>query len=229
MPPFEIGDRWTYREQNVGDRKDPFISVSQAFKSETSSGWIYFDSKNPDATRKKGVHRFDYKRGDVKESFAYDVAKPDFIGNRFSNFQPFDDIFQLPLTIGKKYNVKWEWSNGQGFDEYKIEVEAFEKVKIEAGEFEAYRVNMAGFWNQTLNPNGQAGSGRLGRTYWYAPAVKRVVKSETFSRTFRGGLNGQYVTELIKWEPKAALDAALTPVAAKPAATAPAPAVAASQ
>jgi hypothetical protein len=226
MPEFDAGDKWTYRMQNKGDRKEPYVFTQQAFKSGGGSGWMYFESKNPEATRKQGIQRFDYKRGDVKESFVFDPSKLDFKGNRFFNGQPSDDIFQLPLTVGKKYAVKWDWGDGNGFDDYKVEVEAFEKVKTEAGEFEAYRVNMTGYWNRTKD--GQ-GSGKIGRTHWYAPAVKQVVKTETFSRNSRGSPWNEFTSELIKWDPKAPLDAALTPAAAKPAATVSAPVAAASQ
>ena len=228
MPEFEVGDRWTFKQQNKGDRKEPFLLVRQAFKSETGSGWTYIETKNPDATRKQTISRFDYKRGDFKEVFAFDSSKPDFKGSRISNLQPFDDVFQLPLSVGKKYTVKWTWNNGQGFDEYNAEVEAFGKVKTDAGEFDAYRIKMGGFWNRTVpDQNGWTGSGRAGQTYWYAPDIKQVVKLESFNRNSNGSPWNEFVSELVKWEPKAPLDPALK--ATTSGAVAPMPTAAASQ
>ena len=103
------------------------------------------------------------------------------------------------------------------------------KVKTVAGEFDAYRVKMAGYGNQVkANASGWTGSWPIARTYWYAPALKMVVKSETSSRTSRGSPWSEFVTEPVKWEPKASLDAALTATAPAPNPAAIAP-VAASQ
>ena len=210
MPEFDIGDKWTYKMQNKGDRKEPYLVVRQAFKSEAGSGWAYIETKNPEVSRKQTISRFDYKRGDFKENFAFDTSLPDFKGSRVNNYQPLEDVFQLPLNVGKKYTVKWLWNNGNGFDEYKVEVADFGKVRIEAGEFDAYRVNLVGFWNRTGgDPTGWTGAGRAGQTYWYAPDIKQVVKFESFGRHNNGSPWNEFVSELVKWEPKAPLDAAL--------------------
>lgn len=227
MPEFDVGDKWTFKAQNIGDRKAPYTFIHQAYKSEAGSGWMYGETAEPNARRAQYIWRFDYKRADYKEGFEFDPKQPTREGKRFSNFQPDDDILQLPLTVGKKYAIKWNWGDGTGYTEYKVHVEVFEKIKVEAGEFEAYRVKLEGWWTRTKATAGSTwtGSGQTGRTYWFAPAVKRTIKTETFERTGNGSPWNQFAGELIKWEPKAALMPALTATPAPTAAVA-APALA---
>lgn len=225
-PEFDVGDKWTYRHTNKGDRKEPYIHSDQVFKSEAGSGWLFGDSQEPNTTRPKYILRYDYKRADAKEGFAFDPKKPATPGRRYFNRQPEDDWVQLPLTKGKKYSVKLDWCDGSGYTKYDFEVEAFEKVKTEAGEFEAYRIKGSGFGTRVkAGPDGWTGSGRSGHLIWFAPSAKRYVKWEWFNRSANGLLWNERGTELVKWEPKAPLDAALT----TPATPAPAPMASAPQ
>ena len=211
---FDVGDKSTYRFHNKGDRKEPHLFTDQAYKSEAGSGWLYGESKDPAARRKQYIWRYDYKRGDAKEGFEFNPRNPTEPGDRFSNRQPMDDRIQFPLTIGKRFSVREDWPNGQGYTEYKGEVEALEKIKTEAGEFEAYRIKLAGWWNRTSNGSG---SGRAQFTRWFAPAVKRVVNAEFFELQSNDSPWTQESTELVKWEPKAALTSVLGPPAPSPA------------
>lgn len=229
-PEFDVGDKWTYRVHNKGDRKEPYLFTNQAFKSEAGSGWIYGETKEPNSRRPQFIWRYDYQRADLKEGFAFNPQKPTTPGPRFANNQPQDDLVQLPLNVGKRYAVKFDWNDGNGFNKYDVEVEAFEKIRTEAGEFEVYRIKASGWWTRTGGgTNGWTGSGRAGHLIYFAPSAKRYVKWESFDRNANGQPWNERVTEIIKWEPKAPLDAALTQVAAQPAPAAPAPAAAASQ
>ena len=213
-PIFDVGDKWTYRFHDTGNRKEPYLFTNQAYKSEGGSGWIYSDSQEIGARRKHNIQRYDYKRADTKERFAFNAKNPTEPGTRYSNTQPNDDNIQLPLTVGKKYTVKLNWGNGEGNTKYDAEVEAFEKVKVEAGEFEAYRIKLSGYWTRTSNGNY---SGRAGHTIYFAPSVKRFVKWTYFERNSDGSPWGEETTELVKWEPKAELASALVvPVVATP-------------
>ncbi len=215
-PVFDVGDKWTYRFQNTGDRKDPYLYTNLAFKSEASSGWLYGESQNPQSNRKQFIWRYDYKRGGGKESFEFDPTKPTFAGKRFSNLQPNDDDIQFPLAVGKKYVVNENWTNGN--TKYDAEVEAFEKVKTEAGEFDAFRIKLSGWWQRTKEGNS---SGKAEKTIYFSPVAKRIVKSDYLDRRSNGSAFNANVTELVKWEPKTALPAALvsqtTPPPAQPA------------
>ncbi len=216
-PVFDVGDKWTYRHQNIGDRKDPYTFTNQTYKSEEGSAWLYGESQDPQSARKTFVWRYDYKRGDAMEGFEFDAASPKLIGKRFSNRQKLDDSIQFPLAVGKKYTVTENWNDGNGNTKYDVEVETFEKVKTEAGEFDAYRIKLAGWWTRTGNGSG---TGRAEQTIYFAPAVKRIVKSEYVDRLNNGARSGANVRELIKWEPKAPLPAAIAQTVAAPLAPA---------
>jgi hypothetical protein len=84
---------------------------------------------------------------------------------------------------------------------------SLEKIKVEAGEFEAYRINFDGWWTrEDVIP---AVSGQAHEVMYYAPSAKRVVKFELNNRATNGRLWDSITEELIKWEPKAPLAAAL--------------------
>lgn len=206
-PIFEMGDKWTYRYQNKGDRKDPYLYTSQAYLTKNGNAWLYVESQNPDANHKQAVQRYDYKRADVMEQFAFNPKKRSLRGKRFSNRQPMDDWIQLPMVIGKKYDIKEDWTNGEGNNKYDVEIEAFEKIKVEAGEFETYRIKYSGWWTRTGNGSG---SGRVDSTLWYSPIVKRIVKRNYIDRTPQGSTWNENTTELVKWEPRAELPAAVS-------------------
>lgn len=205
-PLFEVGDKWTYSFQNIGDKKQPETYSHQAFKSDTDSGWIFGESDNPSASRKNYVLRYDYKRGDRMEGFNFDPSKADFRGKRYGNWMPGEDKIQFPLSVGKEYKFREEWSNGDGNTAYDVKVEAYEKIKVPAGEFDAYRIKFSGWWQRTT---GQTASGRASMTQWFSPEAKRVIKIEYMDKTSGNQTWNQNITELAIWEPRAALPAKL--------------------
>ncbi len=209
-PEFDVGDKWTYRYQNTGDRKDPYLYTHQAYKSEFNTALLFYESQAPEANRKQGIDRYYYKRADVKERYEFNSEKPRIPGKRYHNSQPSDDRIQFPLTVGKKYNVKFDWGNGEGYTKYDVEVEAFEKIKVDAGEFDAYRIKLSGWWMRTSNGNY---SGRAEFTLWYSPTVKRLVKGYYFDLQTSGFTWNANTVELVKWEPKAPLPVFLEPKA----------------
>jgi hypothetical protein len=82
----------------------------------------------------------------------------------------------FPLEVGKK----WEHSNsyvhascGLTTSTLKSEVVGWEDVTVPAGSFRALRIDSSGQWR-----NG-CGGDRQSYRFWYAPAVKWVVRSET--------------------------------------------------
>ncbi len=226
-PVFEVGDKWTYSYQNKGDRKEPYTYTNQVYALDAESAWLYGESQEPNARRAQYHLQYDFKRARVVEGFNFVAQKPKVAGSQYSNSRPADDQIQLPLQVGKKYNVNWDWntdSGNAGYDEYKAEVEAMERVKVPAGEFETYRIKLSGWWTCKSGCNG---NGRVERQYWWSPDAKRVVK-ETYQNWGNRGLWNNTETVLVKWEPKAALSEALTnppPAAAPPAPAASAAAV----
>lgn len=203
-PEFDVGDKWTFRYSNLGDKKEPVTYTHQAISSKNDSAWIYGESQDPNARRSKYILQFDYKRAKNVEGFEFKPTEPNKAGSRYGNWQPQNDVVSLPLEVGKKFKFDEEYSNGNGTNEYTATVEAFEKVKTEAGEFEAYRIKYSGWWNSKTS-SGEGISGKLEMMRWWSPAVKREVKISFKSWTGRGKVWGDNETELVKWEPKAQL------------------------
>lgn len=210
QPVFSNGDKWTYRFEDTGSRKEPYLYTNQTYKIDASSAWMYCQTQNLASVRKQYIVRFDYKSGDFKESFEVDPANPQFPGARYSQSLTEDVAVQFPLTVGKKYNLKWNYSNGSGYTEYSVEVAGYEKVKTEAGEFDAYRIMFDGWWTNTT---GGHAHGKATMTQWFAPSAKRVVKIVSADLNSKGLAFNSATRELVKWEPTATLPAALvTPV-----------------
>jgi hypothetical protein len=206
-PAIELGDRWTYKFTNLGDRRDPYTYTLQAARITPDSAWIHGETTDPNANDKKYIWRYDVKRADMLERFRWDEKAVEKVGRRTSEgLQKSDDFYRFPMEVGKKWEIKEIWSDGRGHSDWKAEIVAFEKVKTEAGEFDAFKIQYRGRWNLTT-PNAQnwTGSGTAEIDRWYAPAAKRIVKSTFMDRTAGNQMWNRNITELVKWEPKAAL------------------------
>ena len=200
-PPLAIGDKWTFRFHNKGDKREPFLFSNEVKSVEPAVAWVYGESQETNSQNPKYVWRIDTNKFEFVERFQFDPAAPNGAGKLQVDRKANDAMLQLPLQVGKKYTVKSKWDNGRGFDELTAEVQAFEKIKVEAGEFDVFRIKYSGFWNQR---EGGSYSGRIERMSWFAPAVKQSVKTVSSSRTSDGRPWNDFVTELVKWEPGAA-------------------------
>ncbi len=198
---MEVGDKWSYKFTNTGDRREPTTFFNQVTHVDTQSAWVYGETQDPQARTPKFAWRYDLKRAGFMESFSINLKNADSLGGRGTNNMPNDDTLKFPLEVGKEWTVKEVWANAQGHTEYKAKVESFEKIKVEAGEFEAFKITLKGFWTRTAE--GSA-TGRADRVIWYSPAAKREVK-HTYEDRNNGRLWNQNERELTKWEPKASL------------------------
>ena len=197
-PTLDVGDKWTYRFHNVGDKRDPFTYTHEVKTVDGASAWIFGETNLPNAPSKI-VWRYDLKRADTLERFEYDMGAPNGAGRRTLDLQKNDDFFQFPLVVGKKFDVREIWiggNDGSGHNEFKAEVQAYEKVKVEAGEFDAFRIKYSGWWTRV-----SGGVGRAELLRWYSPVAKRIVKSETNFRTPSNPGGNHFTVELVKWEP----------------------------
>lgn len=204
-PAPEVGDKWTYKFTNIGDKRDPTSFFMQVMHVDNQSAWLYGESTDTQAISPQFAWRYDLKRAGLMERFLIDLTSNNKLGVRNTNNQPNDDSLKFPLEVGKEWAVKENWTNAEGvsgFTEYKAKVEAFEKIKVAAGEFDVYKVSFKGFWNQRV---GGSWSGRAERVIWYAPLAKMDVKRTSETRHSQGGPWNKNETELIKWEPKAVL------------------------
>jgi hypothetical protein len=99
----------------------------------------------------------------------------------------------FPIEPGKKWKASYGWVNAQGAkggNQDELSVVGIEKVKVAAGEFEAYKIISKGYWNNF----GTSNRGSQTTTFWYAPAVRNLVKLE-----YNDGFNNT-VTELSQYK-----------------------------
>jgi hypothetical protein len=93
-----------------------------------------------------------------------------------TTYEPSLGSLSFPMTVGKTWDSHWivRDSNGAHETDAHVQVEAFERVEVAAGSFDAFKIAMRGVsaWNET-----KLSQAPWVATFWYAPSVKRVVKS----------------------------------------------------
>lgn len=228
-PNLEVGDKWTYKFTDIGNRRDPYTWAQQVTEIKGDDAYLHQVNENPNLTQKNSVWLYEMKSATIRMQFRWSETNQGNRGNKSTDRMKNDPDFQFPLEVGKTWKRKTYYDNGQGHTDHDVKVEAFEKIKTEAGEYDAFRIKYAGRWNQTV-PNQQnwTGSGLTSLIQWYAPSVKRIIKWEYQNRNANGQLWDQSIGELIKWEPKAALPIAKSSAAPSPSPAASAPAAPAS-
>lgn len=200
--PPSVGDKWTYRFHNTGDKHEPYLFTNEVQSIDATSAWVLGESQDPKARNPKYVWRYDLKRAEFVERFVFDPSKPNGAGRRTLNRQSADPEIQFPMAVGQKFTLKQAWNNLEGYDDFKVEVQAYEKIRVEAGEFDAYRLSYTGFWVREVNP-GAGLTGRVEMIRWYAPAAKQFIKSTYANRQPNSLPWAHNNTELVKWEPAA--------------------------
>ncbi|WP_217125942.1 hypothetical protein [Hydrogenophilus thiooxidans] len=105
--------------------------------------------------------------------------------------------FKFPLrSVGERWSFKkLPWRNGKGYYDADCELKTQEKVSTPAGEYDTLRIECKGFWQQTMDGSN---SGRYEETFWYAPTVKRFVRSDFNTWTSGGRMDSRTRTELIE-------------------------------
>lgn len=198
LPAPRVGDKWTYRYTNLGDKREPQLYHSEVKRLQGRDAWIYGETQDPNASAARYWWRVDTVRGAFLERFDHDPNAPEQLGKQNQNNQRNGDPIQAPLEIGKKYELREHWPSGNGHTDWSAEVKALERLKTEAGEFDAYRIEYVGWWNRTAGNNVR---GRAELTRWYAPAVKQDLKRIYLSRTPSSQPLDHNMLELVKWEP----------------------------
>jgi hypothetical protein len=88
---------------------------------------------------------------------------------------------EFPLRVGKR----WRFSSDAVFKDNKstahsiveVEVVAHEKVRVVAGEYDAFKLTAKSRFHGLSKGGPGVVSGESSMTYWYAPAVRAIVKS----------------------------------------------------
>jgi len=190
-PPVQIGDTWTYRQTN--ESRAGFKEAQQVYEvTRTTASTIYFDVRQAGSQQPpKSL----YEGADWRRMRA--VNGTETVVNQPLNF---------PLTTGRHWNVHFREEHPnkahawEEFDET-YTVIGIEHVEVAAGKFDAIKIEVEGKWlaetvpSSTVSAAAQGASGTAtigtqvdtvaahraeGRTYkayWYAPTVRRWVKS----------------------------------------------------
>ena len=152
-PELKAGDRWSVEE------RDPYSSaIRRTYEEEVAAV------------------------GQDRVEVTYDgriggVMSPNL--TLLDNYRfTYDNGYQLlkfPIDIGTRWSFKTKWANKEtgssGTAEFDVEALAAEKVTVPAGTFDAVRLRAKGYMYA-------GGTWVVTITYWYAPAVKRIVRQE---------------------------------------------------
>ena len=92
-----------------------------------------------------------------------------------------DRLLSFPLEVGKQWGYVDDYvfndpffGTLQGRNKVSVTVLGYEKVRVPAGEFDVFKLEAKGNW---VSPQA-GGPGESDLTYWYAPAVRAIVKKE---------------------------------------------------
>jgi len=110
-----------------------------------------------------------------------------------------DRLLSFPLEVGKQWNYVDDYvvndmtlGTLEGRGKRSVAVLGYEKVRVPAGEFDAFRLEAKGTW---VSPQAPIAPGADYVTYWYAPAVRSIVKKERQSTGMP-----IYTTELVEFQ-----------------------------
>lgn len=158
----KVGDTWTYKVTtrdygNVSERKST-TTVGAVTDSEIRMG--------RQATGSRYTHD-----GNLLYRRSNDGLE--------RTYEPFVPLYTFPLEPGKSWQAKYKMSRSDGrivdYD-MSVTVVGWESVTVPAGTFKAMKLSSTN-WYRRIDP-GASGSGKIVMSRWYAPEVKRFVKSE---------------------------------------------------
>ena len=189
-PEIKEGESWVYQVTEVitGDKRQP---NTQTVKQVTNDRILVENSNGSIATFTREWNQIDNKQGDTVTF----KADPAWIQ------------YDFPLEVGKKWSPRFTAisRNGEQTTRWRWDavVDGVEKVTVPAGTFEAFRIRIDGFYNGARGTS--SWTGRRTQMVWYAPAVKRTIKSEWEENTQGGSHSARYRnierTELISYTP----------------------------
>ena len=62
-----------------------------------------------------------------------------------------------------------------------------ERIRVSAGEFDCFKIEVDGFWTNTLDAGPFGGNGHFRETLWYAPLARRIARQQAVSTGVRTG------------------------------------------
>jgi hypothetical protein len=156
-PTLKKGDTWKYQYTNLW-KNEVLPGQSSLSVALADDKKINFAGTN----REGGVWKYGSDL-DLNRSYS-------FKGDKYLNRE-----HVWPLTENSRWDNNREFAEGEAEVKWteSCKVTSLEKVKVPAGEFDSVKVECKVSWTNSLNANG---SGEKIR--WYAPQVKRVIKTE---------------------------------------------------
>lgn len=215
LPDIKPGDAWVYRTTSQLRGKPAEQAEEEATVSEVTDAGIHCLVKKSGSTQPPhDVYAArDWSR--VRK-----VNGTDTVVNR---------PFSFPLSIGKTWNVEYteDHPNKNHRTEQfssKYAVIGFEPVQVPAGTFNALKIEVKGQWTAELESEQtivhrtmvirhgspdittlaesvpRTATGGIRKVIWYAPEVRRWVKSVEEYYASNGLLNERHVTELMSYK-----------------------------
>lgn len=155
-PIFTSGERWVYSEN--GER----VALTFLRKEEDTLVFLL--------ERDGAVPRLRYDTLDHNKIKGVENSETVW------EYQPHAGSLNFPLRVGKSWTTAFSYRRAPRLyftATNSVSVVAYEKVTVPAGTFWAYRL-------EALVT--RAGRNPIHETYWYAPAVQRIIKSESPAR-----------------------------------------------
>ena len=165
-PVYKVGDTWIFLRGN--GEAPPGEKLVQTVVSVTDDRTTFSDSING---------------GTPYEADCDNQGSSTRKGT--STYEPNIGWLRFPMTVGKSWDARYllRYPGGSIDVIQHVEVVAFERVQVPAGSFDAYRLVVSGLRKSHV------GGGRalhFSATYWYAPSVKLIFKTEYKSYPYGG-------------------------------------------
>lgn len=158
-PSYKVGDTWTIIQRRTDSESGtPYVLTVAAVTGEQttlSSSWNGGPLKEID---------FDNQGNMTRDA-------------RGTTYEPSEESLNFPMTVGKSWNFHHVQRTADATLEVSghDEIVAFERVQVAAGLFDAFKIVSHGVNTKLLE---RLYSAPFTRTYWYAPSVKKVIKSD---------------------------------------------------
>jgi hypothetical protein len=179
-PTLAVGDTWQYRAFDLLTKNELFKTAFVVKEITDKEFWVYGDITQPANPRV-------WWQGDSNSNhwaarYEFDASAPRQIGKKLN--EGFVPVLRWPLTVGESWKAVQPalfQDGSKGRNEVTVTVEAEEEITVPAGTFKTIKVSSKGFWYN----ESRGWSGRRELIFWFAPSVKREIKSE--SRVWTGG------------------------------------------
>lgn len=164
LPLIQVGDRYTYESETLGSGQAAYQTLREVTAMDGDRVTVAVTPAKGGATRRTYY--------DHAWNFLGSGATP----QEGVSFTPALRYFDFPLVVGKQWNARsMEINHKTGRQrEFKVTgvVEGWERVEVPAGSFESLKIVLK---TEIVDGDQRSFSTDVS---WYAPSVRRTVKSE---------------------------------------------------